>query len=345
MSKDHITYLDGWRGLAIITVLIGHFTPVPGVNLGPLGVELFFVLSGRLMAEMLIVRQTPFATFFWRRFSRIYPALIVFCVAMLVASALAQLVGIKLPSSVGMIEFFAAILFVMNYAAAFFGLQGVLDHIWSLSVEEHSYALLALVSLLMVRNRQRSAIFALVVALLMMCSGIAQALLTDLSEHDLYWRTDVRAASVFLAFSLYLLIDPRNAAAPKFAKWVAPTALLIACVLNFDVFPVWLKYSLGTALLAIAISTLDWSVAPFRAVLSGRVIVYVGLLSYSLYLWQQPFYRVIAYIGWAPALIGVIVVSFGSYLFIEKPSRKALNAFWERRSSSGEKLGVQPAST
>ncbi|CAH0287860.1 hypothetical protein SRABI118_03981 [Massilia sp. Bi118] len=41
--KTHIPYLDGWRGLAIVFLLIGHFLPVPGLNFGAIGVSLFFV--------------------------------------------------------------------------------------------------------------------------------------------------------------------------------------------------------------------------------------------------------------------------------------------------------------
>ena len=53
----HIGYLDGWRGMAILLVLIGHFYPIKAMNLGTLGVDLFFVLSGRLMADILFVQK------------------------------------------------------------------------------------------------------------------------------------------------------------------------------------------------------------------------------------------------------------------------------------------------
>ncbi|TIX35964.1 MAG: acyltransferase, partial [Mesorhizobium sp.] len=84
-SRTRLAYLDGWRGLSIALVLIGHFFPVPGINLGVMGVEFFFVLSGRLMAEILFVERYPLKAFFKRRFSRIYPALLIFVVASMVA--------------------------------------------------------------------------------------------------------------------------------------------------------------------------------------------------------------------------------------------------------------------
>jgi len=76
-----ISALDGWRGLAILGVLFDHFVTKSGINLGRFGVELFFVLSGRLMAEILFVQKMPL-DFFLRRFSRVYPALFVFVLAM-----------------------------------------------------------------------------------------------------------------------------------------------------------------------------------------------------------------------------------------------------------------------
>jgi len=76
----HIPALDGWRGLAILIVLTGHFGGYRVLpDLAPTGVNLFFVLSGRLMAEILFVRKTPLGPFFFHRFSRVYPGLLARC--------------------------------------------------------------------------------------------------------------------------------------------------------------------------------------------------------------------------------------------------------------------------
>jgi Acyltransferase family len=75
-----IGYLDGWRGIAIVLVLLGHFAPVDAANLGTLGVDFFFVLSGRLMAEILFIKRVSLPAFYLRRFSRVYPGLLAFVV-------------------------------------------------------------------------------------------------------------------------------------------------------------------------------------------------------------------------------------------------------------------------
>jgi peptidoglycan/LPS O-acetylase OafA/YrhL len=78
-AKERLDYLDGWRGLAILGVLVSHFSNVPGVHwLGTFGVELFFVLSGFLMSRILFIERMPLGEFFLRRFSRVVPTFVLF---------------------------------------------------------------------------------------------------------------------------------------------------------------------------------------------------------------------------------------------------------------------------
>ena len=72
-TNRHIPYLDGWRGLAVAFLLLGHFFPVDGINFGTVGVHLFFVLSGLLMTRILFVQKVPLALFYQRRIARIFP--------------------------------------------------------------------------------------------------------------------------------------------------------------------------------------------------------------------------------------------------------------------------------
>jgi|GEM_PF-3598329 peptidoglycan/LPS O-acetylase OafA/YrhL len=103
-----IAYLDGWRGCAVLAVLIAHFGSTKGINLGRFGVELFFALSGRLMAEILFVRATPLSSFFPRRISRVYPALFVLASALLLTS------GANADPTFS--QYLSAITFTANYA-------------------------------------------------------------------------------------------------------------------------------------------------------------------------------------------------------------------------------------
>jgi peptidoglycan/LPS O-acetylase OafA/YrhL len=78
----HVAYLDGWRGLAIIAVLIAHFGPKSTAWMGALGVQLFFVLSGYLMGGLLFIKNVPLTDFFARRFSRVVPTFLLFILTM-----------------------------------------------------------------------------------------------------------------------------------------------------------------------------------------------------------------------------------------------------------------------
>ena len=73
LHTSNLPFLDGWRGVAIVMLMIGHFAPVPGIDFGTIGVNFFFVLSGLLMSRILFVDAVPIPTFYRRRIARIFP--------------------------------------------------------------------------------------------------------------------------------------------------------------------------------------------------------------------------------------------------------------------------------
>ena len=360
MAMQRVAYLDGWRGLAILFVLLDHFSDIERFHFGAFGVELFFVLSGRLMAELLVVQATPWRTFLWRRFSRIYPGLLAFCLLMLIVSHLRPPYPAYAPS-IYLREFLTSILLVMNYAAPRYPDILTIDHIWSVCVEEHAYLILVLIVLVARRWGVRRGeaeevspgldgegaktgadhhipIIAAAVAGAMMLSGTVQSFLTHQNEHELFWRTDVRAASVLLPFAIYLAVRPldrlrRDAALPP---WLATSTFLLALILSDQLFPAWMRYTIGTTALAISVSTLDFAAPSLLRALRSRWLTTFGLLSYSLYLWQQPFYKFSNVIGTGAALAGTAFAAVTSYALVEKPCRSALNRLWRRRHAEAE---------
>lgn len=334
-----VAYLDGWRGLAILLVLADHFTHISGFKFGGFGVELFFVLSGRLMAELLVVQATPWRTFLWRRFSRIYPALLVLCTAMLIFSHSSLYPAYAPKVSAG--EYGAALLFAMNYAAPFRDHVIILDHTWSLCVEEHSYLLLVLVVFAVSRFRRSEphggesreevakhvAFAAASISAAMILSGIVQAQFFDPDTTDLYWRTDVRAGSVLISFALYLALRPlqRRQQSKDLPAWLPSAAFLVALCLQSELCPAWITYSMGTLALAVCVNTIDFASQPVRSALSARWITSVGMISYSLYLWQQPFFKFSNALSTPVGLAGSFAMAATSYFLIEKPSRSFLN--------------------
>ena len=197
LKSERIQILDGWRGVAVLMVLFGHFVPLPGSEIARLGVELFFVLSGRLMAQILIVKKAALPRFFWRRLSRIFPALIVFVLVVMLLSTFGRFA----PSP---LEFFSVLTMWSNYLFTFAPREPVFGHTWSLAIEEHSYIALGLIAFLTARKVKLSLIFAAAVIIIGFSRGIWLSFSSELGFYEIYWRTDVRAASLFCVFFVYL---------------------------------------------------------------------------------------------------------------------------------------------
>ncbi|WP_172125307.1 acyltransferase [Devosia sp. 919] len=322
-SRERLLYLDGWRGISIALVLMGHFTPVRGINLGLLGVEFFFVLSGRLMAEILFIERYPLKKFFKRRFSRIYPALLVYVLISMVALS-GTLIAFKWKAAL------TALTFTYNYAGAFVTRAGALDHVWSLSVEEHSYVFLAIMSLVFVRNSRGLMLAVLASAALALMNGAASWAVMSDPMTRVYWRTDVHIASILLSVLLCLIkaggYYPRILQHPLISVFAA----MGATAAFLDAAPMPLHYVLGTALLAIAVNSIDYSAKAILSALSTAPMVTLGLWSYSLYLWQQPFFQFRYHIDGSPVLClaGAFACAIASYYLVEKPSRSWLNRNW-----------------
>jgi peptidoglycan/LPS O-acetylase OafA/YrhL len=321
-SRTRLAYLDGWRGLSIALVLIGHFFPVPGISLGVMGVEFFFVLSGRLMAEILFVERYPLKAFFKRRFSRIYPALLVFVIASMIALS-GTFVAFKWKAAL------TALTFTYNYAGILIDRAGALDHIWSLCVEEHAYVILALISFV-VSGRARVVMLLSALSVLAMANGAVSYWVLGMDYESTYWRTDVHIASILLSAVICLLkADDRLPALFK-GPHVAVAASVGAVLLFMESVPTPVHYLVAVPLLALAVNSLDFSARYLTGFLSSWPMATLGLWSYSLYLWQQPFYKFVYSQGSAPLLMlaGVFACALCSYYIVEKPARAWLNRNW-----------------
>jgi peptidoglycan/LPS O-acetylase OafA/YrhL len=336
-AGERLAYLDGWRGMAITLVLLGHFGPWSSI--GGLGVEVFFVLSGRLMAHILFVERYPLPVFFQRRLSRILPALLVMVLAVMALGwAMVRFLGVDPP--VGWGDALLALTFTANYGPAL-GLSqaSVLMHTWSLAVEEHAYVLLAVLALALGRSEKRAVPVLLLGFAFCVVNGLAQAAFRPLEswEHDIYWRTDVRAGSIFAGAALYLILRGRRVPA-----FVAPVALAVG--LASDLGTPAITYTVGTLALATAVSSLDTAYPPLRAVASWLPLRVLGLWSFSLYLWQQPFYvaKGAGMLSVPLALAGAVVAGAASYYLIEQPARRYLNGLGSR--SRGVDRVTPPAS-
>lgn len=331
--------VDGLRAVAVMPVILFHagFSAFPG---GFVGVDIFFVISGYLITSIILADMAAgtfgFGQFYERRARRILPALtVVTAVTLLFAW------HILLPAqfesfgeSIGTMGLFLSNHYFQN-KVDYFGeaaeLQPML-HTWSLSVEEQFYLLFPPLLLLMWRLRVRR----IWPVLLLLGSGslwAAQYALT-ISPEFAFFSLPTRAFELIAGALLATLGLHGSAARGQvlLAQVAAGTGVVLLAISIFWLdksfaWPgVWTLLPVGGTVLIIAFASPDTLVG--RA-LSWRPVVWVGLISYSAYLWHQPLFALTRLsLFEAPgtlALLLMIAATLGlaalTWRYVERPMR------------------------
>ena len=322
--KKQIPYLDGWRGVAIGMLLIGHFFPVPGINLGQLGVNLFFVLSGLLMAKILFIEHVPIPGFYQRRISRIFPALYVFII-------LIVFLRLATGSAVDVKETAAAATFLINY---FPGEPGnavmPFGHIWSLCVEEHSYILLSLIAMA-TRTGHISARLGIVACTVIFALAGMFYWATYDGAHlsfDRWIHSEVAAFGIFASAAFVVFLNRKNLT--RVPRMSAPGLILLGCAMHWWSVPAPVQLIIGVGAFALAANLLETAPQWILSILSTPLLRQLGLWSFSIYIWQQPFYLAVhdGKMSTAFGLISGVVCGVASFYVIEAPARRLINARW-----------------
>jgi peptidoglycan/LPS O-acetylase OafA/YrhL len=332
-SADHLPELDGWRGLAILLVLLAHFG-----GLGPfglLGVQLFFVLSGLLMARILFEQRMPLASFYRRRIARIAPALALYLGTLAVLTTLWPVAAT--PS--GSLAWSA--LFLRTYLpGSDIWADPLVGHLWSLNVEEHGYLLMSLIALgLAGRPHAPALALAMAAAACVLAFALYRAhpswVAPGSSEPVL--RTEVAAFAILAAAAMRVGTRGRRAAAPNGPTALAVVLALLAAMLMWleaglaDRGGNLLRHFLVPLALAVLVNLVAQGAAPerLRWFLTLPWLRWLGLVSYSLYLWHYPLWRLgaDATSPWVlPAACGAsLCLAALSYHVVERPLRRWIN--------------------
>lgn len=290
-----IPSLDGLRALSIGLVVAGHLSGTAGMPLfrgyslmADLGVRIFFVISGLLITSLLLAEHRKYGDiylgrFFLRRTFRIFPAYLAFLLGLWIAQSLGWL------SFTGR-DWLQALTYTVNYNAA---RPWEMGHLWSLSVEEQFYALWP--ALLILAGIHRGMICAL--AILVLAPALRLLYLhflpvsTDYAGVTFETAADSLAIGCLLAWQRDRLWADERWRRLVCSVWLVPALFALAYLLHART---QLTFVLGASALNIAIAVMiercvrlhDRGIA--RA-LNVRPMVFVGVLSYSLYLWQQVF--------------------------------------------------------
>lgn len=337
LRSNHIPYLDGWRGVAIVLVLIGHFNDIGLVWLGPFGVMLFFALSGRLMCELLFIKKVELVTFFFRRFSRILPTFWLFL--LIVFLYWTFLATVPYVPTVG--EFFSTALFLRTYYpedVSILSLNWPIGHIWSLNVEEHSYIFLALGAMLARLSGLRilTPLFlvgSLVVALLF---NIAYFIEPPTGASPWQVRSECAAIGILAGVTFWYF---RECVIPGFTMHVHPVVpvvtLIVAALCKNMYEHKGLDVTVAPLCLAFTVVYMDRLPKAIMHILASSQMRWFGLCSFSLYLWQQAFFLATLN-DRLPTTVGLILslaVGTCSFYFFENPIRKLLNRWWDKRQT------------
>ena len=282
-------WLDGIRAIAILLVLMEHTNLFKQYNLGSAGVGLFFALSGYLITGLLwdeFVRNgnLSLAPFYIRRFARLMPALLFVAVI----SAAAFLIEGQRRAAFNAIF---AITYTTNYAAVVTGHHlGGFGHTWSLAVEEHFYLVWPLLMMLLIRRMQAANFVkaVLVIALLVLCwRAVLLGLFGDRAELLLYVGSIEKLDS--LLYGCAASVAVRRGWRPG-GGWMFVGAAAVAICVGWQA-PLSRVFS--PALIgaggALLIAALDCERQAFvQQMLSSKLMVRIGILSYGIYLWHIP---------------------------------------------------------
>jgi peptidoglycan/LPS O-acetylase OafA/YrhL len=334
--------IDGLRALAVLPVLLYHGFPtaVPG---GFIGVDLFFVISGYLITGIIHqqMRSKTFsiADFYVRRIRRIFPALIVVVLITLLIGCYAlppremKSLGSNIAGSTIFIQNF-----VLLGQVGYFDLAAEkkpLLHLWSLGIEEQYYIVWPLLLSLTGARRIRSLVITMVLAL---ASFVACVIVQKQSPDYAFYLPVTRAWELLIGSGLALWSNGRSSepqqripALRDYREVFGISALLVIVVafLRYNPRIAHPSYFTLAPVLAAAVLIKMKGTLVHRYLLSTRPAVFIGLISYPLYLWHYPLmaYARIHFVDGVPSstmwiiIVASILLAWLTYQLIERPIR------------------------
>ena len=345
MKLTYRPEIDGLRAIAVGAVILYHAqVPIFGHQLfkgGFIGVDIFFVISGYLITsiilkELVTTGSFSFKNFYERRIRRILPVLLFI---MLISLPFAWMYLI--PS--GFVDFSKSILYSLGFSSNFYfhysgleysneGLQHPFLHTWSLSVEEQYYIFFPIILLITFKYFRKYLIHILIFAFIVSLSLAewSSRNYPSASFYFLHTRMWELLAGSILA---YFEIKKEDRSQNKIFNLILPFTGLILIghsILYFN--DEMLHPSFYTLSPIIGVCLIIWFSSKdelITKVLSTKLFVGIGLISYSLYLWHYPIFVFVGKLNIPEGgilkklsiAVFIVILSIISYYFIERPFR------------------------
>ena len=344
--------IDGLRAIAVAAVIIYH-AQIKIFNYqffqgGFIGVDIFFVISGYLITsiilnELLNKGSFSFKFFYERRIRRILPVLLF---VMLISLPFAWIY--LFPS--GIIDFSKSVLYSIGFGSNFYfhysgqeygGLGGLFKpflHTWSLSVEEQYYILFPIIVLIIFKYIKQYLVHILIIGFIisLFLAEWTSKNNSSISFYFLYTRMWELLAGSLLA---YFESKFGHRSVSKTLNLILPFVGLVLIGYSFLFFYDGIHHpSFYTLLPIIGVCLIIWFSSEnelITKILSTKLFVSVGLISYSLYLWHYPIFSFVKINGIVSgSIIGkiilipiILILSVFSYYLIEKPLRNKNYSF------------------
>ncbi len=339
--------INGLRAWAVLAVVLYHFGVAPFAG-GFAGVDVFFVISGYLMCGIILggLERGKFSlwTFYLARGRRIWPALIVLCLAVLVFGWFYLMPEEYLRLGKHARE---SLLFSSNIE--YFGEAGYFDvasqqkwllHTWSLSVEWQFYLVFPLLLMLLYRLGMRGYGLTLCLALLLLVSYLLTGWRGQVNPDEAFYLLHTRAWEMLAGALVYRLQGAvRLAPGGQRLLEAVGLALILLSVLCFDKSTLWPGWLAGVPVLGAALLILAHRQDSLWT--CSRPMQWLGTSSYSIYLWHWPVVVGLAYFGvqdspfWIVAGIALsLLLGQLSFLWVETPARRGLSKFSDGRAAT-----------
>jgi peptidoglycan/LPS O-acetylase OafA/YrhL len=338
MSLKYRPDIDGLRAIAVLVVIFFH-TGVPGFSGGFVGVDIFFVISGFLITSIILkdIKEEKFsiALFYERRIRRIFPALFpVITVTLVIATYLFDAKIFKdLGHSITATTLFSSNILFCKESGYFAApsLQKPLLHTWSLAVEEQFYIFFPLALIFIHRYLKSRYLLWILIAI---------SLSLGASIYGVYHYPGVtfyfvppRAWELLAGSLLALGVIPNVSSVwLKNIYAISGVGLIMYSVCTYTeatIFPGHNALAPVVGASLIIYSNIDGKGSVFSRLISFTRLGFIGLISYSLYLWHWPFVAFAKYLMFRPfngyesagIIISTLAISILSWKYIEQPFR------------------------